>query len=247
MRSTRKGFTLIELLVVVAIIGILAAMLLPALASGRMTALKAACASNERQIYLSFAMYANDNKGKVVVTSPGSGAGNWLWDVGNATRNILLKDYGLTRKVCYDPAWPQHDVVDTSGNSLMWNYNNGSYSVWGYFLIIQRVPTGFGNMQKTAENQYVSDLTYDPRNYPYNQKPQAMITDATLSANGNFAFVASSTPGVTHRSPHLSKGNPIGGNVCFTDGHVEWKNFGNKDVMYVRYPSGSSNVPLHWW
>jgi prepilin-type N-terminal cleavage/methylation domain-containing protein len=84
LRPIRAGFTLVELLVVIAIIGILIALLLPAVQAAREAARRSQCTNNMKQLAMGMHLYSDSFK-----SLPSGGFNNWnasLYTAGWAAR-----------------------------------------------------------------------------------------------------------------------------------------------------------------
>jgi prepilin-type N-terminal cleavage/methylation domain-containing protein/prepilin-type processing-associated H-X9-DG protein len=144
----RKGFTLIELLVVIAIIAILAAMLLPALASAKRKAQELKCKSNLKQIDLALFMYLND----FGTIARDAGTGNWIPTLGSVQNGIL--------KASYCPLADTNNSKFASQNSgtaayawcgsLTATTNSGSYFLNAWIYTPDAAVTGYVGSQTSV-------------------------------------------------------------------------------------------------
>jgi prepilin-type N-terminal cleavage/methylation domain-containing protein len=91
MSCSREAFTLIELLVVIAILAILAALLLPALNRGKVSAQRIQCGNNLHQLFTAWNLYADDHSGRLPAY-PGEWVAGDMTDPFDATNTALLID-----------------------------------------------------------------------------------------------------------------------------------------------------------
>jgi prepilin-type N-terminal cleavage/methylation domain-containing protein len=138
----QTGFSLIELLVVIAIIAILAAMLLPALATAKLRAQNAQCLSQLRQCSVAMNLYLSDYEDKFFWNSTNVSLYGMEWFVwaGRTNNNLSsgqdgifnrtdrpLNHYGLSPKVVTCPRdqgradTQPHSLFEWVGNSYMFN------------------------------------------------------------------------------------------------------------------------------
>jgi type II secretory pathway pseudopilin PulG len=99
-----EAFTVVELVIVISVIGILGALLLPAIARSKALATRTQCVNNLRHIGLSVRFYATDDQGRV----PTFASDDPFWRIGLQPYLGLPPDPTKSDKIFIcpnDPAW----------------------------------------------------------------------------------------------------------------------------------------------
>jgi prepilin-type N-terminal cleavage/methylation domain-containing protein/prepilin-type processing-associated H-X9-DG protein len=228
LKQREFAFTLIELLTVIAIIGILAAILIPVVGKVRESGRRAQCLSNIRQIGMTLHLYAHEHKDRLpVIESPPP----WPWDMPRSVIDVLTSG-GRDRGIVFCPSGIANDR-----DRRYWEFSP-EYRVLSYAIMLKNV----GRIHPRWTNETIHPPT--PFEFPSGQlnaptaAQRVLAVDGVLSAGANFTNVpGGSLTDVPHRSNHMDGLRPAGGNVLYLDGHVKWKEFRSMEIKTVGLPS----------
>ncbi|MDR1282231.1 MAG: DUF1559 domain-containing protein [Opitutaceae bacterium] len=192
-----RGFTLVELLTVIAIIGLLAAIIIPVTGKVRASARATRCLSNMRQVGTAFLLYATDNRNTFPVqdtaTAPFDAQTSWSGQI---------YPYTQTWAVMRCP-----EYKGAAENPVCYLYNRHvAQNMAGFLSLPRGAPTGIFQSQKPSRDVVMLDQ------------------QAAAAGLAPVADIPNQNPDTTPWwYPHKNRQRTtlyVDGHVSFTDNHI---------------------------
>jgi prepilin-type N-terminal cleavage/methylation domain-containing protein/prepilin-type processing-associated H-X9-DG protein len=251
--ASASAFTLIELLVVIAVIGILASLLLPALARGKNQAQQVLCLNNHRQLNLAATLYAQDNDDRLPYNlgAPEIKANlalgiqnNWAsslldWELNPENTNLLLNTHAALGPYVSHSARVFRCPSDTALSELQrgagWIERSRSISMnamvgdAGVFL------TTTGNSNNPSYHQYrkLGEFTSASEIFVFIEEHPDSIYDGYF-LNRFSSYQWWDLPASFHNG---------GANLAYGDGHVEGHRWQDANTRKPAHPD-AANPPF---
>jgi len=221
------GFTLVELLVVTGIIGVLVAIILPAIGNARWHARVVICASNLRSLTAACNSYAASNSRQYPSgTDISWGSAGNLWDVSTGFYNQLRK-HGAAHESFFCPGLEDLSAAEGRFHSPEPQFNIIGYNVW-----IPRANGGEYTPPSTTSSRFqlMSPMLNPPLAGPSRLSDvvsllNPIITDVACTVTASTSADDLNAPGdpyeISPFSCHTRGQRLVVMNAAYADGHVD--------------------------